>query len=62
MSAWPHDFEKKLIEAHRMQEPLPVCPPPCHGQLLVSDGGTDGADTVLTCTKCGASTSYPKKD
>jgi hypothetical protein len=59
MSALSTDFEKKLIEAHKMKEPLPVCPPPCHGHFVV-EGGTDGADTTLKCAKCGAGTSYAR--
>ena len=56
MSAWSPDFEKKLIESNRLKEPRP---PPCHGAILASDGGTDGLETMLKCVKCGASTSYP---
>jgi hypothetical protein len=58
MSDWPQDFEKKLIEAHRMKEPMPVCPPPCHGPILASHGGTDGLETTLKCTRCGALATY----
>jgi hypothetical protein len=58
MSAWPSDFEKKLIEAHRLNETHPACPPPCHGPILVADTSTD-VETTLKCVKCGASTTYP---
>ena len=59
MSVWSPDFEKKLIESNRLKEPRPVCPPPCHGAILASDGGTGGLETMLKCVKCVASTSYP---
>ena len=60
MAAWPPDFEKKLIEAHRLEESFPVCPPPCHGPILASTGGTDELETTLKCSRCGASTTYQK--
>jgi hypothetical protein len=58
MSAWSPDFEKKLIEAHRLKETLPACPPPCHGPLLVTGAGADSVETMLKCTRCGTSTTY----
>jgi hypothetical protein len=57
MSEWSPDFEKKLVEAHRMKEPLPACPPPCHRPILAADGSAEG-ETTLKCTTCGASTTY----
>jgi hypothetical protein len=59
MADWDPDFEKKLVEAHRLNEVLPVCPAPCHGPILVAAGAADG-ETTLKCPRCGASTTYSR--